>query len=255
MNYGIQMFSVRDVASVDLHAALKAVAELGYTEVEFAGFFGHTAEEVRSWLDELGLTVVATHTRLDFLTPECIDETIEYHKVIGCDKIVVPNAKWAEEELLESNIAAINRAGKYLSERGIKLAFHNHSVELHTFPYGKMPMQEIITRTEVELEPDIFWLFNAGVDPVTFLEEYKDRITMIHLKDGIVPTGIERNWSNSSEGVISRSVGSGNAPIKAVYDWALANGKRMIVESGGADPTGPEESGRCIEYLRSIENK
>ena len=59
MKYGIQMYSVRDVAQKDLKAALKTVAEIGYNSVEFAGFFGNDAETVRSWLEEYGLEVIA----------------------------------------------------------------------------------------------------------------------------------------------------------------------------------------------------
>ena len=58
MKYGIQMYSVRDLAEKDLYAALKCVADIGYKYVEFAGFFGHKAEDVRAWLDELGLEVL-----------------------------------------------------------------------------------------------------------------------------------------------------------------------------------------------------
>ena len=48
MEYGIQMYSIRDMAEKDLDAALGAVATIGYKYVEFAGFFGHTAEEVKA---------------------------------------------------------------------------------------------------------------------------------------------------------------------------------------------------------------
>ncbi len=255
MNYGVQMFSVKDVAKVDLRAALKAVSEIGYKLIEFAGFFENSAEDVRSWLDEYGLTVVGTHTGLAMLTPEAIADTVAYHKAIGCDNIIVPSAKWGEEELLESNIAALNFADEYLRKEGITLGFHNHSFELHTYPYGKQPMDDILNRTEVYIEPDIFWLYNAGVDPVTFLEEHKDRIRMIHLKDGKLPVDLVRDYRNPHEGVVSLSVGSGDAPIEAVYRWAVANDKLMIVESGGYDPTGPEEVKRCIDFLHSIEEK
>lgn len=37
MEYGIQMYSVRDVAQEDFQKALQTVAELGYRYVEFAG--------------------------------------------------------------------------------------------------------------------------------------------------------------------------------------------------------------------------
>ena len=62
MEYGIQMYSVRDLTKDDLAGALRAVAEIGYKFVEFAGFFGHSAEEVRAMLDENGLEVSGTHT-------------------------------------------------------------------------------------------------------------------------------------------------------------------------------------------------
>ena len=44
IEYGLQLFSVRDITDKDLEGALKAVAEMGYKYVEYAGFFGHSAE-------------------------------------------------------------------------------------------------------------------------------------------------------------------------------------------------------------------
>ena len=70
MNYGLQLFSVRDVAAEDFEGALKAVAEMGYKMIEPAGFFGHPAEEVKAWLDEFGLVVCGTHTGMDDIAPD-----------------------------------------------------------------------------------------------------------------------------------------------------------------------------------------
>lgn len=50
MNYGIQLYGVRDIAEKDLSGAIEKVAKLGYASVEFAGFFGHTADEVNDIL-------------------------------------------------------------------------------------------------------------------------------------------------------------------------------------------------------------
>ena len=90
MKYGLQLFSVRDVTEKDLEGALKAVAEMGYSFVEFAGFFGHSAEEVKGWLDKYGLTASGTHTGLSALTDDVLEETIAYHKAIGCKDIIIP---------------------------------------------------------------------------------------------------------------------------------------------------------------------
>lgn len=37
-SYGIQMYSVRDIAEKDMREALKRLSEMGYRYIEFAGF-------------------------------------------------------------------------------------------------------------------------------------------------------------------------------------------------------------------------
>lgn len=91
------------------------------------------------------------------------------------------------------------------------------------------------------------------MDPVAYCEAHKDRIRVIHLKDGIACKPECRNQLHWGDGVEGRSVGSGEAPILAVREWCLKNGVLMVVESEGLDPTGPEEVKRCIDYLRTLD--
>ena len=251
--YGLQMYSVRDISKDDLKGALKAVAEMGYKYVEFAGFFDNTAEDVKAWLDEYGLVASGTHTKLDALTDETIDETIRYHQVIGCTNLIVPSAKWKTEEQMEENIAALNAAQKKLAAAGITLGYHNHSGEFYETPYGKIVEDELIARTDIAIQIDTFWLFNAGIDPVPYLEAHKDRIRVIHLKDGIVSKDTKGSFADAKNGAEGKSVGSGDAPVKAVREWAIKNNVLMVIESEGLDPTGPEEVKRCIDFLRTLD--
>ena len=253
IEYGLQMYSVRDITKDDLKGALKQVAEMGYKYVEFAGFFENTAEDVKAWLDEYGLVASGTHTKLDALTPENIAETIRYHKVIGCTNLIVPSAKWKTAEQMEENIAALNAAQKQLADAGITLGYHNHSGEFYETPYGKIVEDELIARTDIAIEIDTFWLFNAGIDPVPYLEAHKDRIRVIHLKDGLVQRDGNGCFENAKNGAVGKSVGSGDAPVVAVRSWAVENNILMVIESEGLDPTGPEEVKRCIDFLRSLE--
>lgn len=253
MEYGLQMFSVRDIAEKDLHMALRKVADLGYRYVEFAGFFENSAEDVKAWLDECGLICSGTHTGLDQLTPDRIDETIAYHKAIGCRNLIVPSAAWRPEDVLEANLALMNEAQEKLAAAGIVLGYHNHSKEFFPNPCGKVMEEELLARTNVELEVDTFWAFNAGLDPVEFLEAHKDRIHVIHLKDGIPSAPDCKNYAHVHDDVQGKALGEGKAPVKQVRAWAIANNVRMVVESEGLDPTGEAEVGRCIRYLRSLE--
>ncbi|MBQ9099461.1 MAG: sugar phosphate isomerase/epimerase [Clostridia bacterium] len=253
IEYGLQMYSVRDITKENLKDALRQVAEMGYTYVEFAGFFGNTAEDVKAWMDEYGLKCSGTHTSGDLISPWKIKDTIAYHKAIGCTNLIVPSAKWKTVEEMEYNMALFNYAQKKLAEEGISLGYHNHSGEFYPTPYGKIVEDEIMARTSIDIEIDTFWLFNAGIDPVPYLEAHKDRIKVIHLKDGTVLRDGNGSFANARNGAEGKSVGSGMAPVKAVRDWAIQNGVLMVIESEGLDPTGPAEVKRCIDFLRSLE--
>lgn len=250
--YGIQLYSVRDVAEGDLKEALRLVSEMGYKYVEFAGFFGNSAEDVKGWLEEFGLSAIGTHTLLSELCEEKIEETVAFHKAIGCKNIIIPIADWDTKDEYYANIAAINEAAMRLAEEGIRLGYHNHSFEFYKTPYGKVIEEELIKLTSVDLEIDVFWLANAGIDPVKYLEANKERIRLIHLKDGITATS-EGTFENSVREAEGRSIGLGGVPCAQVRKWAIKNGVTMVVESEDLNPSGPEEARRCIDYLASIE--
>ena len=247
------MYSVRDVAKSDLKSALKAVSDLGYKYVEFAGFFGNSAETVKGWLDELGLLAIGTHTGIDAIRPEAIDETIAYHNTIGARYLTVPAASWNTEEQMADNISVMNAALPKLKDAGIELGYHNHSREFYKTHYGKTVIDEIISGTNLLLEIDTFWLYNAGIDPVPYLEEHKDRIRLIHLKDGTVDKTITRTVDNPHDGAVGYSVGDGELPISDIVAWARRNNVELVIESEGLDPDGPSEVARCIKNLITIE--
>lgn len=251
--YGIQMYSLRDVTPTSLRDTLKQVSEMGYKYIEFAGFFDNSAEDVRAWLDEYGLVASGTHSGLAKLAPDVIDETIAYHKTIGCENLIVPGCDWSTRELADGVIDTLNAAQKKLAENGIRLGYHNHSREFFPNEAGIVFEDEVIARTSVELEIDTFWLFNTGIDVIPYLEAHKDRIRVVHVKDGIPSAPEHKSFADVHNGVSGRSLGSGNAPVAAVRKWAIANNVLMVVESEGLDPTGPAEVGRCIDYLHTLD--
>ena len=243
--YGIQMYSLRDMTKDDLEAGLRTVAEQGYKYVEFAGFFGHSAETVASWLKKYGLTVSGTHTGAAELAPDKIADTIAYHKIIGNKNIIIPGHDTSTDEKLDGLIDIINYAQPILAENGIRLGYHNHSHEFLKTSYGKYVEEEIWNRTKADIELDTFWAYNAGLDPVDMMEKMKERLTFVHLKDGFRAEGDKK--------AVGVSLGSGAAPVAAVREKALSMGIIMVVKSEGCDPTGAEEVQRCISYLRTLD--
>lgn len=239
MDYGLQLYSVRDVTGTDLEGTLKKVAEIGYRYVEFAGFFGHSAEEVKAMLDRYGLIVSGTHSGLGDLDAD-FEGTVKYHKTIGNTNYIVPGAPtWTAAELDET-IEKLNKYQPMLEAEGIRLAYHNHDGEFKPNADGQIPHEEMERRTNIDFQIDTFWAFVAGKDPVEVITRLKDRVHVIHLKDGL------RNGHGYA-------LGEGEAPVAAVRAKAIELGMHMVVESETLQPDGISEATRCINYLKSLE--
>ena len=56
---GIQLYTVRDHLETDYFGTLEKIAEIGYNTVEFAGYYGQSAENIRKILDDLKLTCLS----------------------------------------------------------------------------------------------------------------------------------------------------------------------------------------------------
>ncbi|MBR5460286.1 MAG: sugar phosphate isomerase/epimerase, partial [Clostridia bacterium] len=138
-------------------------------------------------------------------------------------------------------------------ENGMKFAYHNHSREFLPTEDGIVFEDELLNKTDIDLQIDTFWLFNSGIDVIAYLEAHRDRIKVIHLKDGVPSAEDKKNYDDVHSNVIGLSLGSGKAPVAAVKEWAEKNGVIMVVESEGLDPTGLEEIKRCIDYLKTLE--
>ncbi len=241
MEYGLQLYSIRDITGNDLEGALKKVAELGYKFVEFAGFFGHSAEEVKGWLDKYGLKVSGTHTGLGELVND-LEGTIAYHKAIGNKNIIIPGHDLSDQAKIDDFVEKVNKIQPILKENGIALGYHNHSHECLPNKDGSQIEDQLIYRTNMDIEIDTFWFFNAtGESAVSMMERIKDRLTVIHIKDGF-------------KGGKGMPLGMGEAPVRAVYDKAVEMGIPMVVESESLTPDGITEAKICIEYLKAQEN-
>ncbi len=238
MEYGIQMYSLRDITEYDMEAALKAAADMGYKKIEYAGFFDYTPEELIELMEKYGLTLSSTHNDLWELT-EKYEETVRYHKALGNTKFIIgENLK--TREALEQFIADVNRLSPMLRAEGIEIGYHNHHFEFLPNKDGICTFYELVERTDMFFEVDTYWVFVAGLNPAEVLERLGDRVKLIHLKDG----------DKNGEG---KSLGSGEAPVEAARAKAIEMGLDIIVESEGLNPTGIEEVGRCMDFLKNLE--
>ena len=87
----LQLYSVRDDAAEDLAGTIRQVADMGYDGIEFAGFHGHAASDVRKMVEDAGLNPISSHARLEWLIDDAVlPQTIEDHLTIGCHALIIP---------------------------------------------------------------------------------------------------------------------------------------------------------------------
>lgn len=183
---GLQLYTLRNELSQDFEGTLAHVAELGYKEMEFAGYYGRSASEVRSILDQNGMTSPAAHIQLQALRDD-LEGEVERAATLGQKFIVVPILPESQRTIAEYQRTAdyLNRAGEVCKQAGIKMGYHNHNFEFEETD-GQIPYDILLNETEadlVDMELDLYWIRNAGVDPISYFENHPGRFSMLHVKD------------------------------------------------------------------------
>jgi sugar phosphate isomerase/epimerase len=183
---GLQLYTVREQMKASVPKTLAAVAKAGYKEVEFAGYFGHSADDIRKMLDDVGLVAPSSHIQMAQLGTE-FGSLLDYANRVGHEYLVVA---WidAEERTIPgyTKIAArFNKAAHEADLSEVKFGYHNYSFEF-TPLNGQVPYDLLLKECDpriVKMEIDVFWMKQGGGDPVKYMERYPGRFTMLHVKD------------------------------------------------------------------------
>ncbi|UCH35021.1 MAG: sugar phosphate isomerase/epimerase [Armatimonadota bacterium] len=211
----LQLYSVREDCARDLPGTLKAVADMGYVGVEFAGYYERSAQELRKMLDGLGLKVAGTHTGIDTLLGDQFEKTVEFNRTIGNKFLIVPGLP---EEYRSSRAAWQKTAGVFneiaakLKPLGMLTGYHNHSIEFQPLE-GEMPWDTFFgaANPEVVMQFDTGNAMHGGADPVPFLERYPGRAITVHLKE----------YSKDGTAAV---IGDGDCPWQRVFELCETTG-------------------------------
>ena len=254
---GLQLYTVRDRMKDDFDGTIAKVAQIGYKEVEFAGYFGRTGQQVRSACDKNGLAAVATHVQYDELDDK-FPAVVETSKTIGLEYIVCP---WIPEELRKSPdiwkqaAAKFNHCGELSKKAGMQFAYHNHWFEFLPVD-GKLPYDQLLKECDgnlVKMEMDLCWITAAGGDPLKYFNLYPGRFPLVHVKDlKTLPKITAGGAQNYGDTVDLTEVGSGLIDWKRIFAQSEKAGiKHYIVEHD--HPKQPFDSiAKSYDYLNKL---
>ncbi len=258
---GLQLYSVREMLPKDYEGTLKKVASIGYQEVEAAGFFGHTAAEVKTDMSEAGLRCVSAHYPLHDLQPR-LAEIIAFHNELGAHYIICaspgrknPSAAAHSTLTLEDwrwNADQFNTIGRQVKQAGLQFGYHNHTPEFARTE-SMVPYDELLRLTDpavVTFEMDCGWVTVGGGDPVAYLTKFPDRISMLHVKD------FQRALESASPGQRPKSaeLGRGTTNFQGIFAAAKKAGniKHYFVEQEEYDMPPFEALQIDAEYMKNF---
>ena len=183
---GLQLYTVRDLMKQDFEGTLARVAEIGYKEVEFAGYFDHSPADVKAILNRHGLTSPAVHA--GSIEPDAWKASLDAANVIGHKYVVVPWVPQEKRLTLDGwkRVAQeFNRAAEAARAAGVQFAYHNHDFEFPRME-GQVPYDVLLQNTDpklVQLEIDLYWITKGGQDPLAYFARWPGRIPLVHVKD------------------------------------------------------------------------
>jgi len=184
---GIQLYTLRSILPQDFDGTLARLAEIGYREVEFAGYHGREPAAVRAALERAGLAAPSAHVPIEALEDDW-PRTLEAAQTIGHRWLVVawvPEALRSDLDGWRRVAERFNRAAAAAREVGIGFAYHNHDYEFAPLE-GRVPYDVLLEETDpglVRLELDLYWIVKGGRDPLEYFQRYPGRFPLVHVKD------------------------------------------------------------------------
>jgi sugar phosphate isomerase/epimerase len=181
---GLQLYSVREQCTADLPGTLAAVSKIGYRAVEFAGYYGRSAKDLRKLLDDNGLVACGTHTPYESVQGDKLKETVEFNRTIGNKFLIVPwmdEAKSKQEWLDRAKL--FNEIADQVKPDGMWVGYHAHQHDFKQID-GVSAWDLFFgnTKPEVIMQLDTSNCCEGGADPVAVLKKYPGRARSIHLK-------------------------------------------------------------------------
>ncbi|TMR20947.1 sugar phosphate isomerase/epimerase [Nonomuraea turkmeniaca] len=246
----VQLWTVRDDLAQNYDATLAYLAEIGYPKVELAlGYFGRTAQQLRAFLDGLGIRATSSH---DGISEDAagLETKISNALTLGQSFMVVPYLNSDSEDQWKAWAERMNVEAEAARKAGLRYGYHNHA---HEFTIdlggGKTPWDVLTSELDprlVHLEIDIYWAVTGGIgrgvaDPVRFtldvIRRAPQRVLQFHVKD------------RHLDGDMA-DLGTGTIDFRRIFDKHRV--LEYIVENDTPDVTPRQTAEVGYRYLRKI---
>ena len=249
--FGIQLWSVRDDLAKDAKGVLKQLSSYGYKQIEsFEGskgmFWGMTNTEFKSYMDELGMKIIASHCDIN----KDFEKKAAEASAIGMKYLICPwKGPQKDLDAFKKFAEEFNQKGEICKKNGIRFAYHNHDYSFVNMN-GEMGQDVMMKNTDaglVDYELDMYWVVAAGQDIETWLAKYPKRFRLCHVKD-------RKKDAPLTEKDASVVVGTGSINYPKILKTAKKHGMEYyIVEQEKWEGTTPMQAAQAdAVYMKTL---
>jgi sugar phosphate isomerase/epimerase len=231
---GVQLYSVRDDFPKDAPGVLAGIKKIGFEGVEFAGYAGKGASELRKLLDDHGLKVCGSHMMggLAEVQGDRLERAVEFSIILGNDKLIVSMGSRTIEEY-ERHADEFSAVAEKLKPHNMRIGYHNHTAEFQKID-DRAPEFVFFDKAspDVFVQLDIGHCAHGGGDPVAVIKKYGDRLLSVHVKDWVPATG----GDIVGEGIVKwPEVLAACAEAKALQWYIIEEESNMFPGLGGIE--------------------
>ncbi len=253
---GLELYSLRDVINHDTFPKyLKWVAETGFEVVEFAGYHGYSAKELRTMLDDYGIKASSTHIGFDQIKGDNLKASADFANEVGFKYLIVPGGLEGRiRESFDSNkkvAAEMSECAENAAKLGVCVGFHGHSGDFQNINGTETSAWVTFFNNcdpRVVAQVDVGWCDHAHTNgqkltPAETLRALPNRGKVLHIK------------SNNTQ-----VKGCVVADADDHVDWApvfeaaheVAGTEYFIVEQEQWKKTSCDSARECLENLKKI---
>jgi len=237
---GIQLYMVKDDLAKNPAATLQRLAQIGYREVETAGFADLKVAEFRKLLEAANLRAPSAHLFFGIGdTAKLLDDAKALGAHYAVSSILPPRPPTGQGfasilTMLNSmtsddfkQVAALaNSIAQQAKAAGLQYAYHNHNFEFRDLGNGQTGYEILLRETDpalVKFEADCGWMIAGGANPAHYFQKYPGRYVMIHVKD-FTHVGKPSTTLAAPDGPKSTELGRGGIDYKPIIAAARAAG-------------------------------
>lgn len=234
-NFGIQLYTLRDILPGNAKQILKILAGFGYTQIEsYEGpegiYWNMKAKECHNYMSSLGLQLISTHC--DIFSG--FEKKAEEAASIGMKYLICP---WIGPQKkiddYKKFAALFNEKGRICQQNGLRFAYHNHDYSFNNIE-GQIPQEILLRETDpllVDFEMDMYWVVEGGSNPLDWFNKHPGRFTLGHVKD--------RGKKPVSDGKYeSIDLGTGSIDYRTILPIAKSAGLSYLIMEQEYYPNG-----------------